>query len=1102
MKKVVEDLGVGEVLIARERTLHGTNTYKWTVIFLESLGNLPTIRILNERHMCSGTGILSKVFVEESVAGFFPEMNTSSYDFVEVDATSEQMQYKIENLESDTPYIVRVSSWNGVGLTYGQSAYSNPVLITPSSVPTKPTDVHVVPGSHEELHLSINCLHSHKFPTLWYNVEWTSAASYNKATFYPLLELQSIILSGSSSDLGGFFYVHFMGLRTEAISWNASSDQMKEMLEGIPFISKVKVSKEDFKPNLVHKWNITFLDQTGDVPSLLVSTGVSRPTRAAAGGSLTGSAPYLRVIEKRKGGLPPTYVLAENVTNFDKYSIRVQACNGIGCGNFSRRITDVKVSKQVPSKPQNVLMTAVSDDLIKVTWEAPSTDGGHPITKYSIQWGFDYSFTLGTFDLEVQEDQTHFEFATSLVHSSSNYCFRVLAYNSLGYSKDQRAKRSDAFKMMYQVEFSANDTEQDLSTDAFTLNYTTFSGASEISNPINITAGPHHCQSIINSMNLTGPVSVQKSDRSFLGENSTIILFTIGFLIPVEEGTVFSSFQGSNNVSMTMRLVQQPQNNEFLTPFAQPPSVPRSVEVVQVSSTELGLTWITPSFEGGSPIEAYIIEWCTLYNFQGSTLKKDIVVKSESANFERYQILGLFNNASYYVRVTAINKFGYSDAVLAMPSPLQPIGKKLYLPESPTLSLSTSQTSNRLNLHWSLPTRDSNGFSTKPHECAGEVGNTPDEAYAYDIRWSRNPLMESFNSFRVFMFEGDNIRNKCCPPFGCSVEIGTEIQSIILNSTMNTAISAGSFKVIYAGEQTKGVNLLFDTNLTVAKVIMYDGNYEAKVGDYVRISDFISRIIYIEGAFITLEERYNREVSYVPVKGFFNTPPESCFSPTFDGSALSMQMHIAENFDHSPFDESISVSREMFSRSNGFGTIYRITFSGPSFHKATEQLYLSMCTDGFEVDGLPSLSASVIIRTEMESGSIIAGEPTYVQIGAVNKHGTGEFAITQPYSIIPMSLPGLAQNCRVYAVPSTPSSLKVEWDGVTSLHGSIIYKFIIQLFAGGELVTTYEVDAEEESSKYSLHCDGLSPGSLYEVVVLPVSTLGEGNFVFRYSCID
>ena len=301
-------------------------------------------------------------------------------------------------------------------------------------------------------------------------------------------------------------------------------------------------------------------------------------------------------------------------------------------------------------------------------------------------------------------------------------------------------------------------------------------------------------------------------------------------------------------------------------------------------------------------------------------------------------------------------------------------------------------------------------------------------------------------------------------------------------------------------------------------------------GDIIRIQNNTYLVSNVDGwpEFINLSSDYVTAAiankNPLTVQAYFSTPPSTCFDVSHLGnSAENFRSHISQSFDNSPFDESITVSRSTITETfeNDYsgetrivGYEYHVTFTGQGFSSTVgspveEVMIISkpsspfstvgQCGVPFVSNGL-DVSGKVLMQvsTQMESGSIIPGEKYYVQVAGVNRNGVGPYVKAIPESETPRSQPGLAQNCRVYAVPTSSSSLKVEWDRAHPNHGENPTSYKVKFYDlddsnRSDPVAMEEVDNIDENSRYSIMKDGLIPGRRYKILIIPVNGLGEGG---------
>lgn len=103
-------------------------------------------------------------------------------------------------------------------------------------------------------------------------------------------------------------------------------------------------------------WRITFPAASGDVSSLIVSTGngaASIPGSVlASAGTLTGTDPFVTAMEVQKGGVLTSLVTPEEgLESGTAYAVRVKAYNGIAWSEVNTtRGLEIKSSQHHPKK--------------------------------------------------------------------------------------------------------------------------------------------------------------------------------------------------------------------------------------------------------------------------------------------------------------------------------------------------------------------------------------------------------------------------------------------------------------------------------------------------------------------------------------------------------------------------------------------------------------------------------------------------------------------------------------------------------------------------------------------------------------------------------
>lgn len=949
-------------------------------------------------------------------------------------------------------------------------------------------------------HLSTNTPASKKDNDLSILVDSTANPMHKASTLSRSRpQIQRIAVTASTNDVGGFFVVSYMGDISGAIAVEATADEMKRKLEGMSTVNGVNVEVENIDQSTVpplsspgRAWLVTFLHSEGDmvtVPLMLVDTGIALPSLVASGGTLSGSAAIISVVRVAD-------MLWED------------GLEGVGLA-------------ETPSSPKNVVVSILSDSELGVSWKAPIYEGNDNVSLYLVQWDTDPNFghNRGAMSVEAGQGYKDYSCIISDLNPADLYYVRVLAYNSMGFSDVGDAVLADNSAMQIQ-ELSlldAHGTSNLLAT--FSLVW-----EGKATEELSILSTAKVVEDALNRLLEVGVVSVSREDHSIVvdktgkGTAPFKLLFRITFIGPASGlGLARFSIDDSKLGSVISTFVNIDgllgENGEVQPRFMHP-SGPENVQLSVVSRTELGVRWNVPLFDGGLKIEKYLVEWDETFNFYSSQVSSPAyvytniehgpVARSAVVTSTSYQIKALDPGTSYHVRVSAYSGAGYSPAVKSSPSWAIPMVMPLHSPTFIELSHSKSETSDRLDLRWSTPTIDSGGFITELDECGTYTGHRTEAASSYLIRWDTNPSMASSQNYNARMVSGDGTPTLCCPEDPCDIEIGAEVQTLSLVPLEGGQITSGSFKVVYVGPQSKPIAVRPSLGSDIIDLLGIFSQPQLEAGDYIRIDNQVYRIssVNLGHSKASLDSEYAGMNTGNEVLAFYNTGPESCFDLSKGESSDDMMQHIALNFDDSPFGEQIVVSR-----SNAFdskdGLNYHVTFIGPAFSTHVDDLFVitgvepsmgAHCGNPFVVDGVPSESLSIEVTTEMDSGSLVPGTSYYVDIAPVNSAGIGPFTPTSPEREIPRSLPGLAQDCRVYAVPHSSSSLKVEWEGVWPYNGQAptSYKIVV-MGEDGNVVMTKVEEQIDESSIYLVMLDSLIPGDVYKILVTAVNDYGEGS---------
>ena len=456
LKHELENISsIGEVKVTRSMSSDGINSFHWSIMFVEKLGNVPLLNV-HDHLSCSDGSATPLIYITEATQGILPRMNGPLAGETEIDVESlDRMDstgdfvYVVNDLMRGMPYHVRVSAWNGAGDSYGRAQYSTPAILTPMDKPDPPSSVEMIAIDNSSIQISWNAAlnkgGSHMITKYKAEVAEVVPGSETKLSddsslFYESFdvdytpEVQAIILESSADDMGGFFVVNFMGESTPNIYTDAEADDIKEALEGISTIDSVVVSiyphSQDFITTYGQRWIITFDAQRGNLPSMLIDSSSGQPSTIATGGTVSGSSSVIRVETISNGGLLSSFITPPVLDEGKLYMSRISSFNGVLWSDFTTSHNSISPSKSAPSPPRDVLVKVLSDTELGVSWKAPLFDGGASIAGYKIVWG----------DNDDMVPASQLFFLLDNLDPEESFLVSVTAFSSRGFSDPTLAK--------------------------------------------------------------------------------------------------------------------------------------------------------------------------------------------------------------------------------------------------------------------------------------------------------------------------------------------------------------------------------------------------------------------------------------------------------------------------------------------------------------------------------------------------------------------------------------------------------------------------------------------------------------------------------------
>jgi len=270
----------------------------------------------------------------------------------------------------------------------------------------------------------------------------------------------------------------------------------------------------------------------------------------------------------------------------------------------------------IPSAPQN--LTAVAGDgRVTLSWQAPESDGGSPITGYKVYWGT----SSGSYT-NVQNTGNVLTYTVTGLTNGQRYYFAVTAINSVGES----AKSNE-------------------------VSATPQSGVTVPSAPQNLVATPGD-QRVALSWQAPASDGGSPITNYKIYRNGTL-LATIGTNTSYVDYNVVNGVTYTYKVSAVNSVGEGPFSNEVsATPQAGAITVPSAPQNLQATpgNGNVTLSWQPPADNGGSPITGYKIYY--------GTSSGNYTITIMAGNITNYTITGLTNGQKYYFAVSAINGVG------------------------------------------------------------------------------------------------------------------------------------------------------------------------------------------------------------------------------------------------------------------------------------------------------------------------------------------------------------------------------------------------------------------------------------------------------------
>src|SRR5207253_2519357 len=276
-----------------------------------------------------------------------------------------------------------------------------------------------------------------------------------------------------------------------------------------------------------------------------------------------------------------------------------------------------------PSAPQNLAATG-GNAQVTLTWQAPASDGGSPVTNYKIYRGV----APGSEALLTTVGNV-LTYTDSAVTNGVTYYYQVSAVNSPG----EGAKSNEASA-------TPNAPPPPPTPPSAPQNLAATGGSAQVTLTWQAPAS-----------NGGSPITNYRIYRG-LSPGTETLLTTVGAVTSYTDTAVTNGVTYYYQVSAVNNVGEGPRSNEAsATPTAPatPPGAPQGL-VATAGDATVTLTWSAPSSNGGSPITNYRIYRGTASG--GETLQATI------GNVLTYTDTTVTNGVTYYYQVSAVSNAG------------------------------------------------------------------------------------------------------------------------------------------------------------------------------------------------------------------------------------------------------------------------------------------------------------------------------------------------------------------------------------------------------------------------------------------------------------
>jgi titin len=599
------------------------------------------------------------------------KVGTGSYTVIVANTgTPSTTYYSHSSLTTNTAYTYKIYAINSIGTSNAATEISTTTTSTSSgSLPGTPTNLVGVAASPTQVNLSWTApTNTGGYPISGYKIEYRVGAGA-----YSTLTANTGSTSTSYSHTGlttGQVYVYRVSSVTSFGTGTQTSNEVVVQPTSSSALTAPNaptgVSATAVSPTRI---NLSWVAPSNNGGSAITSYKIEVKSGSGSFANLVSST----------GNTTTTYSHT-GLTTDTTYTYRVSAINSIGTSSSSSETSATPTSSSTsgaPSAPTGLVATASSNAQINLSWAAPASDGGYPITGYKIE----YKIGSGTFTtLVANTASSTASYSHTGLTNGTTYAYRVSAINSIGTSSTS-------------AEASATPSSSSSAGVPGSVTSLVATPASPTQINLSWVAPSNNGGSTITGYKIEAKKSNSSYDVLVSNSQSSATSFSHTGLTT---GTTYTY-----RISAVNSIGAGAQSEVSATPKE---TTAPTVTATAVSPTSITLTWIPPSQTYKQSITGYKIE-------QKISQDNYVVIDDNAGTSTSHTINGLTTEKTYTYVVSAHFTLGSSprsaDATATPLStsnaspPSQSSGTANVNP--PTNVIATPYSPTQINLSWNAP---------------------------------------------------------------------------------------------------------------------------------------------------------------------------------------------------------------------------------------------------------------------------------------------------------------------------------------------------------------------------------------------------------------